>query len=335
MLDRFLSSLMAVCLAFLVWLYARNREQESLDNVPIPVQLVLAPSQAEQYELEVTGPCQVPVSFMGPPSRIRELRGLLHRGEMAVTLTVTVPAGRLQDSRYLDTVRVAASDVHPPPGVTPLVDEGHNRIAVTLHHLVERRLPVRLEHTGEDRVTQVSVEPATVLVRGPQEVLDRVRAIPTQLYTVPTSTDPPTGGDVVVAAGVPLVQELEGRRIRPVPGAVKVRLTVQPPQRVYELNEVPVQFLCPANFPLRPLFGDERAGKITLWLQGPAVDEPPAVLAFIDLSGRRWEAGFYEEPLRVQLPKDFQLAQPPPRSVAFRLVRTEPRAGEGEVRPEP
>jgi hypothetical protein len=56
MLDRLLSALVALCLAFLVWLYARSRDQEILDNVPLPVSVTLAASQADEYSLEVTEP---------------------------------------------------------------------------------------------------------------------------------------------------------------------------------------------------------------------------------------------------------------------------------------
>src|SRR5438477_7613326 len=131
MLDRFLSALVAVSLAFLVWLYVRSRDQEMLDNVPVPVQITLASGLEEHYELEINGPSQVPVSFTGPPSRIRELRAMLQRGELQIEETLTVPEQRLEESYYLDTVRVEASDVHPPAGVTPLVLDGHNRIPVT------------------------------------------------------------------------------------------------------------------------------------------------------------------------------------------------------------
>src|SRR5437868_10296545 len=101
MLDRFLSALVAVSLAFLVWLYVRSRDQEMLDNVPVPVQISLAPGQSEHYELEITGPSQVPVSFTGPPSRMRELRSLLQRGELRIETMLTVPEERLEESRYL------------------------------------------------------------------------------------------------------------------------------------------------------------------------------------------------------------------------------------------
>ena len=53
---------------------------ETLDNVPVPVQIALEPGLEENYDLEVNGPSHVPVSFQGPRSRIRELRELLQRG---------------------------------------------------------------------------------------------------------------------------------------------------------------------------------------------------------------------------------------------------------------
>ena len=70
MVDRLISLLVALCLAFLVWLYARSRDQEILDNIPIPVHINLTPSQADRYDLEVTGSSQVPFIFTGPPSRM-------------------------------------------------------------------------------------------------------------------------------------------------------------------------------------------------------------------------------------------------------------------------
>ena len=99
-----------------------------------------------------------------------------------------------------------------------------------------------------------------------------------------------------------------------------VRLTVQPQQKIFEVNDVPVQFLCPPNFVLRPMFSDERAGKISLRLQGPYGEELPAVTAYVDLSGRKWEPGLYEEKVKFQLSKDVQIVGPGPRPVAFQLL---------------
>jgi hypothetical protein len=300
-----------------------------LDSVPIPVHIALTPRQADHYDVELTGPPEVHLSFTGPPSRIRELRGQLQRGELCVEKTLSVPDDRQEESQYHDTIRVDADEVHPPAGVVPSVVEGKNRLSVTLRRLVERRLPVRYEHPLDDRVTNVVIEPTTVLVRGPQDILDRARSIPTQAYPLPTRLDAATGQEVISVPAVPLAQDLDGRPVKTTPAAVAVRFTLQPQQKVFEV-EAPIQFLCPANFGLRPLFGDERAGKITLRLRGPAAEESPAVVAYVDLGGRKWEPGLFEEPLRLQLPKDFQLAQSPPRLVAFQLAPADQPAKPGE-----
>src|SRR5262245_35574366 len=116
MIDRLLSLSVALSLALLVWMYARSRDQEVLDNVPIPVTISLPPGQADHFSLEVTGPCQVPMSFTGPPARIRDLRGMFQRGELQVRVTLTVPEDHPEDGhfldRYLDTVHIDVADVH-------------------------------------------------------------------------------------------------------------------------------------------------------------------------------------------------------------------------------
>ena len=84
MIDRLLSALVAVTLAMLIWLYARSRDQEVLDHVPIPVEVTLGSGQSEQYDLEVVNPAAVLATFTGPPARIRELRGLLQRDRLRV-----------------------------------------------------------------------------------------------------------------------------------------------------------------------------------------------------------------------------------------------------------
>lgn len=321
MIDRFITCLMALSLAFLMWLYVRSRDQDTLDNVPVPVKITLA--QPDQFDLDLPDPCNIVASFAGPPSRIRELRNMLHHGEMFVEINLTVPPDNLQnESPYLETVVVTASDLHPPQGVTSMVVEGRNRVPVTLHRLVQRNLPVRFNHLLEDRVQSATVEPQTVQVRGPREVLDRAHEIATQPYLLAPGQD--KGQEFAVEGIVALAREIDGRPVTVHPASVFVRFNVRPRQKVYELNAVPVQFLCPANFPLRPQFTDERAAKIALKVLGPATEEPPAVVAYVDLTTRKLEPGLYaDETLRFQLPKDFQLAQKPPRSASFRLVPVE------------
>jgi hypothetical protein len=318
MFDRLLSGLMAVSLAMLVWLYARSRDQEMLDNITVPVQVTVTPRQAEHYELELTGPAQVILSFSGPPARVRELQGMIQRKELHVVKTITVPDDRLRESRYTDAVFVEPSDINAPLGVTPIVSEGHNRIPFALHRLIERRLPVAFDHLREGATGPIIIEPANVLVRGPREVLDRVQFIKTKPSELPSRPlHSPT--NVSAIGRVPLVEELEGRAIRVTPPQVQVRVPGQA-RKLYELTDVPVQFLCPANFHLRPKFIDERAGKVSLRVIGPVQDEAPRLFAFIDLSKGKFVSGLNHEPLQLQLPREFQLAQDPPRVVAFELV---------------
>jgi hypothetical protein len=317
MLDRIISTAVAVSLAMLVWLYARSRDQELLDNVPLPVNITLATHQSDHFNLEVGSAGQVLASFSGPPTRIRELSGLLQRNELRVEVTLVVPDERLNESRYSDTVVIEASDVHAPPGVTVSMVEGRNRVPVTLHRLVERRLPVHFDHVGDEPVGQLVIEPATVLVRGPQEVLERARAIQTQPAELPTR--PATALPNAAAVGrVSLVQELEGRPVQVEPPRVTVRV---PPQsrKVYSLPDLPIRFLCPANFTLRPAFYDERSSRVSLRLQGPVQEEPPKIHLFVDLTVGRFDSGKQNEPLQIQLPKDFVLVDEAPRVVTFDL----------------
>ncbi len=317
MLDRLLSMFVAIGLALLLWMYARSRDQEILDNVAIPVQLSLSGNQTEQYSLETYGDGHVMVSFTGPPVRIRELRGILQRGELHVALNYTVPDDRLTEGRYADTILVEAADIHAPPGVAAIVMEGRNRIPITIHRLVERRLPVRFDcdRDGSDS-GRVIVEPATVLVRGPQEVLDRAKFI----STVPSSLPSRSANSASWAAGggkVALVEELENRPVRVIPNRVTVRAQAG---RLYDLPDVPIQFLCPPAFLLRPQFLDNRSGRMSLKLWGPVQEEQPRVYAFVDLTRGRFTSGLNHEPLQLNLPKDFTLEQEPVRVVAFELL---------------
>jgi hypothetical protein len=307
-----LESLVALSLAFLVWLYARSRHQDTLDQVPIPVQIALAPALAGQYDIEVSGSSRVLVSFTGPVSCMRELRDKLQRGGIRVNLTVTVPEDRQGDSVYRDTLYVEAAHVPVPPGVEPSLVEAPFCIPVALHRLADRRLPVRLDYAGESRISQIKLEPATVMVRGPKDILDRATGIPTQPYFVPATSDGRSANETVVRGEIALIHELEGRPIQITPETVTFHYRVQPRQKSYELTEVPVQFLCPPDFPWRPRFGSPREGKIMLRVTSPTAEEFPSVLAFVDLTHGDFTQGRNREAVRLQLPRDAQLAQETP-----------------------
>ena len=88
-----------MCLAFLVWLYIHSRARETLDHVQVPVAVQLTAAQCDQYSLELPATPRVIASFIGPSSRIRELRQQLQRGQVKVAIDYTVPSGRQQEAR--------------------------------------------------------------------------------------------------------------------------------------------------------------------------------------------------------------------------------------------
>src|SRR5207244_3262596 len=131
-------------------------------------------------------------------------------------------------------------------GITPYVTEGHNSISFTLHRLIERHLPVRFDCVREGATGPVVLEPATVLVRGPKEILanaQEIRTQPSELPTRPLHTQ----ANVAAIGRVPLVHEMEGREVRVTPSTVQVRVPGQA-RKQYDLNDIQVHFLCPPNF---------------------------------------------------------------------------------------
>jgi hypothetical protein len=313
-----LDALVALSLAFLVWLYIRSRAQTTLDDVEVPVQITLASGTAGNWQLEINGSSRVPVWFSGPPALIKELRQQIQHGLVQVAVTLSVPEEHQKDSVYRDNVRVPAEAVPVPPGIQTVVAEGRNVIPVTLHRLVERHLPVHLDYVGDLRLSNLKLEPATVVVRGPKDLLDRARSITTQPFAPPAS-DSETGSDVTARGKVSLLTEIDGHPVQCTPDAVSVRARLHARQKVYELKDVPIQFLCPPDFAWRARFASPQAGRITIKVIGPAGEEPPAVLAFLDLTRADLGRGRNVEPLRLQLPKDFQLLQDAPQLVAFYL----------------
>lgn len=330
-----LEAVVSLSLAFLVWLYTHSRARESTDYLQIPVQVQLGPGQRDLFAVETGGQGRISISFTGPTSRVRELRRRIQRGAFQVTKTVTVPEDKQNENMYCDVLRIDEDDVPAPVGIkAEIADEGHT-IPVTIHRLTERMLPVRLDVTGEVRVAQVKVEPPTVLVRGPKVVLDRVSFIPTQPCSLHADVEPGTGADAVVRDQIALVTELEGRPIRTNPRNVAYRCKVYPKQKLYELRDVPVHFLCPENFAFRPRFLNERPSKIALTVLGPASEVPPPVLAFVDLTSGNFARGRNLEPVRLQLPKDFQLVQTTAPVVAFYLDEAERSTALNQQTPEP
>ncbi len=253
-----LEMLVALSLAFLVWLYTHSRAQDSIDRVQVPVLIQLAPSQRDLFLLETNGSPNVTASFAGPSSRIRELRHNLQRGLVQATVTLNVAEERLSETSFSESVHVEASHLEVPAGVLAFLGEERGGIPVTVHRLTERQLPVKLDTTGEVRVTQIHVEPATVLVRGPKQVLDHAQVI----LTKPFAMTVPTSADGLVRDQIALVSEMEGRGVVTAPRLVTFQCKAQPRKKTYELTDVPVRFVCPEQFPWRARFLQDQPGKV-------------------------------------------------------------------------
>src|SRR5437867_8812679 len=129
---------------------------------------------------------------------MRDLRRKLQRGAIQVTMPLTLSDDKLNEATCCEAVRVEPAHISVPPGISVEMAENESVIHVTLHRLMERILPVRLENTGEGKVSQLKVEPQTVLVKGPQAVLERAEAISTQPYAL---SNPPEGAADALVSG--------------------------------------------------------------------------------------------------------------------------------------
>lgn len=318
MVDRLYSLLVALALGVMVWVYARSRERETLDNQSIPVEISLAPGQADQYQLESPSQNQIRVTFAGSPNAIRELRWQLGQGVVGVRMEYKVPEDQRERATVEDSVRVDAADIAVPPGVTVLPVEGRNRVPVTLARMAEKTVKVRVEGAGADD-SRLKVLPEVVKVRGAKGSLDRMLELPVSLGAQGLENLELTPGRPL---RVNLPKVWEDRPITCTPESVVVRLDPRAP-KIYSLTDVPVQFLCPAGFALRPRFLDDRSGKLQIRVQGPDLPTQPKVAAFIDLTTGKFLPGPNFEPVQVQLPKDFTLAQEPPGRISFELIPAE------------
>lgn len=321
MFDRVFTPVIALGLGFLVWLYIRSRD-EAVYEPEIPVIIQVAPSQQDFLHLDQPELPPVPIAFTGPPSRIREVRSLFREGALRIQHTLTVPDNRLQDqaARVEMTLTLDTSSLRLPPGVNAVIPTFKNRVSVVLKRIVEKQLPVRLNHTAGDRLQQPEIEPSHVLVRGPKEVLDKATVVLTELYVPPASDDVARPVKVLGPLRIALVSKLGEEPVTVTPSEVQFRVTLKGPQRIHELENVPVHFLTPANFPFKVQFLNERAGTISLKLRGPTTEERPQVFPYVNLAARKFGPGLNaDEPIRVVLPPGCSLVEELPK-ISFQLV---------------
>lgn len=326
MFDRFvITPIVAIGLAFLVWVYLRSRDQE-VQSFPIPVEVTLDPTQADRFSFDGKPESQtIRVKFYGLPNRLRELKDQVESRAIVLRHIVHVPVvvDQRQDNVYQDFVQFDNNSLTLPLGVHADINPVEGRLQIKLRRMMERTIqlqPMVTTGSAQYEVDNVRLEPSTVKVFGPKSVLEDM----TQLVLDPWQPRLPAGLSMTeeeVSGHVRLPAKLKQETVRIVPDLVEIRARLKPALRVYEINDVPISFLCPANFSYRPLFSAERHGTIPqLKVRGP-LNRNPEVRAYIDLSNRaNLKPGLYpDEAIMIDLPNGFYLAQDPPRLSAFKL----------------
>lgn len=331
-------ALVAWCLAFIVWMYMHSRAHQYVEHVQIPVSIQLTPSLRDHFAVECPSVPKTTVSFSGPSSRMRELKNKLYRGQIQAIVQYTLPEEKQKESMFTDVANLEGAKLSLPPGIAVDWHEPNLSIPITVHRIVERSLPVKLDFTGDVRISNVKIEPATVTVRGPKVAVDRAQAISTLPFefTAPTEEEPK---EFLVREGLDLTSELDGRAVQATPRQVHLKCKVMPRKKIYEVTDLPIRFAIPDRYPWQARFA-ESGGKIALRIVGPAGEEVPRVRAYIDLAQEVFGRGRNVSPVRVELPKDFELVERRTPMAAFYLDDPEPlehntaRPGPGfEIRP--
>ena len=118
MFDRYvITPIIALGLAFLVWVYLRSRDQE-VQSYPIPVEISLDAQQTDRYSFESKPQGQtVRVKFYGLPSRLREVKGTT--GTQASFLSLFQgDHAKVTKLDWLVSHKMGFGSIHPVTGQT-------------------------------------------------------------------------------------------------------------------------------------------------------------------------------------------------------------------------
>jgi hypothetical protein len=334
MFDRyFITPIIALGLAFLVWVYLRSRDQE-VQSYPIPIEISLDPQQLDRYSFDGKPENQtVRVKFYGLPSRLRELKDQVESRSIVLRHMVKVPVvvDQRQDNDYQEVIQFDGSSMTLPLGVHADINPVEGRLQVKLRRMMERT--VDLQHnvsTGSPQylVDNVRLEPSTVKIIGPKSVLEQMNLLVLDSWQ-PRLPNGLTMTEEDVRGFVNLPTKIKQESIKTVPERVEISARLKPALKEYELSDVPISFLCPPNFPYRPVFTSDRLGYIAkLKVRGP-MNRTPEVKAYVDLTTKQSQnlkTGLYaDEAIMLDLPEGFYLAQPQPKLSTYRLELIEIR----------
>lgn len=334
MFDRyFITPIIALGLAFLVWVYLRSRDQE-VQSYPIPIEISLDPQQQDRYSFDGKPENQtVRVKFYGLPSRLREVKDQVESRSIVLRHMVKVPqvVDQRQDNEYQEVIQFDGSSMTLPLGVHADINPVEGRMQIKLRRMMERTLELQQNvTTGSPQylVDNIRLEPATIKVIGPKSVLEQMD----QLLLEPWQPRLPTGLTMTeeeVRGFIQLPNKIKQEVVKMVPERVEITARLKPALKEYELSDVPISFLCPPNFAYRPVFTSDRLGYIAkLKVRGP-MNRTPEVKAYVDLTTKQSQnlkTGLYaDEAIMLDLPEGFYLAQPQPKLSTYRLELIEVR----------
>lgn len=291
---KFLSIAVALGLWFVV-----AGEQTVERSVRVPLELGNRPDQLELIE---NPPATVDVRVRGASG----LLGQLAPGDVVAMVDLSqARAGR----RFFHLTR---GQVRAPFGIE-VVDVTPATVSLRFEPSGSRRVPVEPVIEGEPAtgyvVARVSVEPATVVVAGPESALQRLKEVGTEPVSVAGARAPVREAVSIGVADASL--RLES------PLDAKVTVEIQPSPVERQMTQVPVHL----HNTGRGLSAQVVPPAVAATVRGPrgVVDDlrPDSVAAFVDLAGLG--PGRYNLSVRVERPEGFDVVRTVPATVQVRI----------------
>ena len=261
----------------------------------IPIEIITQADVMPSNEI----PEKIAFRLSGPKAF---LRSILDRREepIKVNLMGVKPA--------LVTYRFFADNIRVPIGVK-VMSVTPTAILIKLENVKRRDVPVRVETRGAlpegYHLSQVSVSPELVRLKGPEskmESVTEVSTVPIDISNLKRNLDKEVNLDLV-RLGV----QLEG-------ASPRVNVEVQPTSANFKVKNVDIRVISSYKVKL-----EEKA--VTVLIRATPKDmetlDRGHIFAEVDLTGK--EKGKYIEPIRVSLPKEMGLVRVIPEKVHVTL----------------
>ena len=289
---------LAVLIATGLWVFVNAGQHESQVALVVPVEYrALAPGLV----LTNQHPDFINLSISGPHT----LLSLLDSSRLAVRLDLHgVSAGQTDFKITPDMFRI--------PRQTTIDSISPSQITLDIDQLTTKELPVRLNITGQAApglgIGPVQIKPAAVTATGPSRALHNMDAIETMPFDV-------QGSNNVVSHTVQLVDV--GELIKLSTSWVTATVRFQEVESEREFRGVPVTVRnSDYKFSIHPLQVSVTVRGTEKRLAGIALD------GSVYVDARDLEAGWYEAPVLVDLPKGIEVVRERPDKVRLRIYQT-------------